>query len=545
MRRRARSTSGSGTGDADSSACVYGCAGASKSSAVGCGLDDAPEVHHRDAVGDVAHDGEVVGDEQVREPELALGARTSRLRICAWIEPSSAVTGSSSTSSSGSTASARAMPIALALPARQLVRVARLVFGAEPDQREHLGHARARSRRVRPAIRSGSATIARAVMRGSSDEYGSWNTICTRRRIARSARRDRWAMSSPSTRITPAVGSSSRSTRRATVDLPLPDSPTMPERLARAHRERSRRRPRARRRRARREVLHQPVDLEQQRSRRTASPGRHLVGEADTRRGGPLAEQPQLRHGRDGSGPRPAGSGDGTRNPAAAFAGSGGLPGIAASAAAPVAMPRHRRRAAPACTDDRRARTADRPAPSSTTRPAYITTTRSASPATTPRSWVTSTSASPISRCSSSEQLEDLRLRGHVERGGRLVGDQHLRPVRQRHRQHHPLAHAARELVRVRARQLRGRRRGPPARAARRPAARAARRDRAPSCTAIASATWSPTRCTGFSAVIGSWNTIASSRPRSSPVLALRRDPTSERPARRIVAIGDRARAGR
>ena len=47
------------------------------------------------------------------------------------------------------------------------------------------------------------------------------------------------------------------------------------------------------------------------------------------------------------------------------------------------------------------------------------------------------------------EQAEDLGLDGHVERGGRLIGDQQARPAGQRHRDHHPLAHAARELVRI------------------------------------------------------------------------------------------------
>ena len=72
MRCRSRSAAGSGTGDADSSACVYGCAGASNSSSVRRGLDDPAEVHHRDAVGEVADDREVVGDEQVREAEPRL-----------------------------------------------------------------------------------------------------------------------------------------------------------------------------------------------------------------------------------------------------------------------------------------------------------------------------------------------------------------------------------------------------------------------------------------------------------------------------------------
>ena len=46
-------------------------------------------------------------------------------------------------------------------------------------------------------------------------------------------------------------------------------------------------------------------------------------------------------------------------------------------------------------------------------------------------------------------ELEDLRLDGHVERRRRLVGDQQLRVAGQRDGDHHPLAHAARELVRI------------------------------------------------------------------------------------------------
>ena len=72
-------------------------------------LDDVPEIHHGDAVGDVAHHREVVRDEQVGDAELALQL-LSRLTICAWIDTSSADTGSSHTISSGD-ASARAMPM--------------------------------------------------------------------------------------------------------------------------------------------------------------------------------------------------------------------------------------------------------------------------------------------------------------------------------------------------------------------------------------------------------------------------------------------------
>jgi hypothetical protein len=47
------------------------------------------------------------------------------------------------------------------------------------------------------------------------------------------------------------------------------------------------------------------------------------------------------------------------------------------------------------------------------------------------------------------EQRQDLRLHGDVERGRGLIRDQQLRVVGERHRDHRPLAHATRELVRV------------------------------------------------------------------------------------------------
>ena len=46
-------------------------------------------------------------------------------------------------------------------------------------------------------------------------------------------------------------------------------------------------------------------------------------------------------------------------------------------------------------------------------------------------------------------QREDLRLDGDVQCRRRLVGDQQLRLTTQRHRDHHPLAHAAGKLVRI------------------------------------------------------------------------------------------------
>ena len=85
----------------------------------------------------------------------------------------------------------------------------------------------------------------------------------------------------------------------------------------------------------------------------------------------------------------------------------------------------------------------------STARPAYITCTRSATRAITPRSWVIMHDGHAHLLSQPVDHLEDLRLHRDVERRRRLVGDQHLRVVGDRHRDHHALAHAARELVRI------------------------------------------------------------------------------------------------
>ena len=73
-------------------------------------LDDLAEVHHRDAVADVLDDREVVGDEEIRQPELVLEI-VEQVEDLAWIDTSSAETGSSQTRNSGLRASARAMPM--------------------------------------------------------------------------------------------------------------------------------------------------------------------------------------------------------------------------------------------------------------------------------------------------------------------------------------------------------------------------------------------------------------------------------------------------
>ena len=53
------------------------------------------------------------------------------------------------------------------------------------------------------------------------------------------------------------------------------------------------------------------------------------------------------------------------------------------------------------------------------------------------------------------EQLEDLRLHGDVERRRRLVGDQKIGTIGERHGDHHPLSLPAGELVGIGAKPLR------------------------------------------------------------------------------------------
>ena len=108
---RSRCDFGSMRGTAESSACVYGML-RRRVQRPGVGqLDDAAEVHHRDAIADVLHDLEIVRDEQVGQRLGLLQILSRRLTICAWIETSSALIGSSHTMNRGLTASARAIPM--------------------------------------------------------------------------------------------------------------------------------------------------------------------------------------------------------------------------------------------------------------------------------------------------------------------------------------------------------------------------------------------------------------------------------------------------
>ncbi len=87
--------------------------------------------------------------------------------------------------------------------------------------------------------------------------------------------------------------------------------------------------------------------------------------------------------------------------------------------------------------------------PSSTILPAYMIASRSETSTSTDRSWVMKSMERPRSCCSDFRSSQDLRLHHHVERRGGLVGDHQRRVACERHRDHHALLLAARELVRI------------------------------------------------------------------------------------------------
>ena len=136
-RRPARS--GSGTGTADSSATVYGCIGRSYRSVRSASLDERAEVHDGDPVGDVAHHRQVVGDDDVGQPELVLQVleQVDDLRLHGDVEGGDRLVGDDELGRQGERAGDAD---ALALAAGELVRVAVVVLRAQADQLEQRLH---------------------------------------------------------------------------------------------------------------------------------------------------------------------------------------------------------------------------------------------------------------------------------------------------------------------------------------------------------------------------------------------------------------------
>ncbi len=184
------------SGTASSSMRVYGCCGLAKSSRVGRDLDDAAEVHHADAVGDVVHDREVVRDEEVREPELALQVahQVQHLRLHRHVERGRRLVADQERGLGRQRARDRD---ALPLAARELVRILDAVGGREADLLEQRATraSSSRAQRRRACARIGSATMSATRQRGLRLAYGSWKIICMPRRAA--AQRARIGASRP------------------------------------------------------------------------------------------------------------------------------------------------------------------------------------------------------------------------------------------------------------------------------------------------------------------------------------------------------------
>ena len=103
-------------------------------------LDDLAEVHDGDAVGDVAHDAEVVRDEDVGQRELVLQVveQVHDLRLDRDVERGDGLVGDDQPRIQRERAGDAD---ALALAARELVRIAVVVLGREPDDVHQLLHA--------------------------------------------------------------------------------------------------------------------------------------------------------------------------------------------------------------------------------------------------------------------------------------------------------------------------------------------------------------------------------------------------------------------
>ena len=174
-------------GIAERSAFVYGCRGLSKISSAGASSTSFPRYITAIRSGEVPDDREVVRDEQVRQPEVLLQVvqEVEHLRLHGHVERRHGLVEDEKLRIDGERSGD---PDALALASRELVRVAARERGASPTRSSSSPILRSRSARP-SALAVPRRRCCRRDIRGSSDEYGSWKTICTRRRSSRSARR--------------------------------------------------------------------------------------------------------------------------------------------------------------------------------------------------------------------------------------------------------------------------------------------------------------------------------------------------------------------
>ena len=342
---------------------------------------------------------------------------SSRLRICACTETSSAETGSSATMQLGLERQRAGDADALALAAGELVRVAARGVAAAGRPVEQLApRARRRSRRRRGRARaSGSPSdVARRVMRGLSEPIrvledhlhaaavaaaasppASAGTSVPSKRIAPGVGLDAAARGSAAERGLAAAGFAHEPERLAARDLEG-DAVDARRTVAGRRREQAARaagsawsRPSTSRSGSRAHAAAPPARAGASRPRRACAAGGER-GRADRDRG---------RRALGRSAARRARSAARSGSPAACGRGVGhGCPGWARSALARPARRAASSASRPACTDGAGARRRSHRRRSPPRGPAYITTTRSQVSATTPRSWVIEHIAMPCSR---------------------------------------------------------------------------------------------------------------------------------------------------
>ena len=199
-------------------------------------LDDLAEVHHRDPVGDVLHDAEVVRDEQVGQAELGLQVlqQVDDLRLDRDVERADRLVADDEL---GVRARARGR-CRCAGAGRPRTRAGSARRGAaSPTTSSSSRTRRLCSARVPERCTTiGSAMMSPTVIRGLSEPYGSWKMICISRRSARSRSgpaRQALAVEADACRRSARSGDS----MRPVVDLPQPDSPTSPSVSPRRDRE--------------------------------------------------------------------------------------------------------------------------------------------------------------------------------------------------------------------------------------------------------------------------------------------------------------------
>ena len=103
-------------------------------------LDEFADIHHRDAIADVAHDRQVVGNEQVRQVELFLQflEQVDHLRLDRHVQGRNRLVAHDE---AGLDCQSAGDANALALTTRELVRIAIRKVRVQPDNPQQLLHA--------------------------------------------------------------------------------------------------------------------------------------------------------------------------------------------------------------------------------------------------------------------------------------------------------------------------------------------------------------------------------------------------------------------